>query len=189
MIEYVSRAHKSPKTGDVKYYADVKNSTPIDVEGISELIANGTTVTVVDVKAVLRALEDKIIYLLINGHTVRLGDLGSFHLTITSAGVATQFDVNETCIEQLRVRFMKSANMIHSVRKGAPGVHFTKIKNAEEVKFDQELKDVKEIRKEEYRKNQQTLLEELERIRAQSHSNHSDEEESNEGEMNAPVEA
>lgn len=158
MIEFISRARKNPKTGDVKYYAEVAKCTPIDMEGIAELIADGTTLTVVDLKATARAFEDKIVYLLINGHSVRFGDFGSFHLTITSEGQDTAVDVDENCILQLHVNFRKSGKMMKALRKGAPGIHFTKVKNAAEKAFDREVKAAKELRKQEIREQQRLAM-------------------------------
>ena len=158
MIEFISRAHKDPKTGVVKYYAEVAKCTPIDMEGIAELIADGTTLTAVDVKAVARAFEDKISYLLINGHSVRFGDFGSFHLTITSEGKDAAVDVDENSILQLHVNFRKSGKMMKALRKGAPGIHFSKIKNAAEKAFDEEVKAAKELRKQEIREQQRLSM-------------------------------
>lgn len=64
-----------------------------------------------DVKAVLDALQHKVIEALENGNTVRLGDIGSFCLTIKAEGAATAVEAKTKgakLIKQVNVQFTKS---------------------------------------------------------------------------------
>lgn len=44
--------------------------------------------------------------LLAKGHSVHLGELGYFHVTLKSKGVAEEKDVNPSIIEEAKVRFV-----------------------------------------------------------------------------------
>ena len=72
-----------------------------------------------DIKSVLDGLQDYIILQLSDGHSVRLGDLGSFRITITSDGVdmdETDFDP-ESLIKKVHVRFAESSRMLRDIKK------------------------------------------------------------------------
>ena len=67
-----------------------------------------------DVKAVLDALQYEVIDALESGNSVRLGDLGSFRLTLQSDGVANQEEAKKLgarLIRQVNVQFSKSTSM------------------------------------------------------------------------------
>lgn len=64
-----------------------------------------------DVKAVLDALQYEVIDALESGNSVRLGDLGSFRLTIKADGMATAAEAKKQgakLIKQVNVQFTKS---------------------------------------------------------------------------------
>lgn len=60
-----------------------------------------------------------------DGKSVRLGDLGSFHVTALSKKSATQAEVDTTKVEKLNVRFRKSAMLRDALRlQGNPKLKF-----------------------------------------------------------------
>ena len=65
-------------------------------------------------KAVLDALQYEVIEALASGSTVRLGDLGSFRLTMKSEGAATAAEAKQKgaqLIKRVNVQFTKSTTM------------------------------------------------------------------------------
>ena len=73
-----------------------------------------STVSSADVKAVLDALQYEVIEALEAGNTVRLGDIGSFRLTMKSQGVETAAEAKKKgaqLIKQVNVQFTKSTTM------------------------------------------------------------------------------
>jgi len=114
MIKYVIQAKKSPIKGTVKYYPQMAPTTPVTLAQITKRIEKRSTVSSADVKAVLDALQYEVIEALQNGNTVRLGDLGSFRLTIKSEGTATAAEAKKQgadLIKQVNVQFTKSTAM------------------------------------------------------------------------------
>ena len=90
MIKYVIQAKKNPlKKEEVKFYPQAAPTTPVTLAQIIKRIEKRSTVSSADVKAVLDALQYEVIEALENGNTVRLGDIGSFRLTIKAEGAAT----------------------------------------------------------------------------------------------------
>lgn len=122
MIKYVIRAKKnllSPGK-EVKYYPQAAPSTPMTLSQITRRIEKRSTVSSADVKAVLDALQTEVIDALQNGNSVRLGDLGSFHLTIKANGAATAADARSQgagLIRGVSVQFTKSTAMRDAFRK------------------------------------------------------------------------
>jgi predicted histone-like DNA-binding protein len=124
MINYFVQERKSPKTGTVKYYATAGRVTPLKLATIAEAISKECTVTVHDVKAVLSALEEKMINAFQNGQSVRFGDLGSFRVTLHSEGQDEKSKVSADAIKSVHVCFRKSAAMSNALEVKNPNVNF-----------------------------------------------------------------
>lgn len=87
------------------YYALAKSSGEIDVDELAERIQRSSTVNEADIVCVLRALQTEMIESFKRGEIVRLGDLGSFYVTLRSQGTLELKDVKEGLIQGARVRF------------------------------------------------------------------------------------
>ena len=70
-----------------------------------ERIEQSCTVTKADVYAVLVAMENVIIDALKGGEIVRLGDLGTFQIGISSKGAETEEDYDVSLIKKARINF------------------------------------------------------------------------------------
>lgn len=119
MIKYVIRAKKNPITKEVKYYPQMAPSTPVTLAQIVKRIEKRSTVSSADVKAVLDALQYEVIDALQDGNSVRLGDLGSFRLTIKADGSETAAGAKATganAIKAVNVQFTKSGEMGRALR-------------------------------------------------------------------------
>ena len=116
MIKYIIQAKENRlvKPSTVKYYPQAAPSTPLTINQIVKRIEKRSTVSSADVKAVLDALQYEVIDALQNGNSVRLGDLGSFRLTIKAEGADTAAEAKKkgaSLIKQVNVQFTKSAAM------------------------------------------------------------------------------
>ena len=77
----------------------------ISLREMAERIQQTCTVHKSDVFAVLVALEDSITDALQNGEIVRLGDLGSLQIGISSKGALSEDEYDESLIKQARINF------------------------------------------------------------------------------------
>lgn len=115
MIKYVIQGKKNPlKKTEIKYYPQMAPSTPMTLAQIVKRVEKRSTVSSADVKAVLDALQYEVIEALENGNSVRLGDLGSFRLTMKSQGVETVAEAKKKgaqLIKKVNVQFTKSTTM------------------------------------------------------------------------------
>ena len=124
MLKYSLIARKNPITKESLYYA---NLAPVNPDGLDELaqdISNSCTLTVHDIKAVLSALEECIYKTLRNGQSTRFGDLGSFHLTISSSGAATEEEFSKENLRGVKVRFIPSSKLRYEMSMSNPNVKF-----------------------------------------------------------------
>ena len=77
----------------------------VDFEELTEFISDQSTLSEADIYGVLKAVERTIIRELNKGRSVRLGDIGSFQLTLRSEGRDTAVEVVATAIKSARTIF------------------------------------------------------------------------------------
>ena len=99
------RINPRDKEAAPKYYGHVQASGDIDIREMSERIQQTCTVHKSDVFAVLVALEDVITEALKGGEIVRLGDLGTLQIGISSKGAVTEEDFSDALIHKARINF------------------------------------------------------------------------------------
>ena len=106
-VTYSVEQSINPRDKDAapKYYGRVQANGDVNVREMSERIQQSCTVHKADVQAVLLALEDVIIDALKSGEIVRLGDLGTFQIGISSKGAATEEDYDVSLIQKARINF------------------------------------------------------------------------------------
>ncbi len=97
-----------------KYYAVGVSQGVTDVRELVDRISDLSTVTSIDTLAVLEALLKVIPKELSNGRIVRLGDLGTFRLTLKSEGSDQSDNFNNS--------FIKGTNLIFR-----PGILFRNV--------------------------------------------------------------
>ena len=99
------RIYPREKDEAPKYYAHVQASGEASIREMAERIQQSCTVHKSDVFAVLVALEDVITDALRGGEIVRLGELGSFQIGISSKGALTEDDHDVSMIKKARINF------------------------------------------------------------------------------------
>ena len=127
MIKYIVARKKNMADGNVKYYAKVAPVSPVYLDDIATRISQNCTVTEHDVKAVISALQEQVIHYLSEGHSIRLGDLGSFRPTLNVYTCDTAEEVSAASIKHVRTRFTPGSRLVAAMRTGAgSGLTFAK---------------------------------------------------------------
>ena len=106
-LKYKPVAHKNPgdQTAPVKYYAQAVSTGKVSLRQLANRIAQISTVSPVDTLAVLEGFVQVIPEELANGNIVKLGDFGSFNVTLRSEGVDKAEDVSSSLIRNTSIRF------------------------------------------------------------------------------------
>lgn len=99
------RINPRDKEAAPKYYGRVQANGDVNIREMSERIQQACTVHKADVQAVLLALEDTITDALKGGEIVRLGDLGSLQIGISSKGAESEEEYDVSLIKKARINF------------------------------------------------------------------------------------
>ena len=94
------------------------------------VLAGQGTVHRADILAVLATLEEQVISNLQAGNSVRLGQLGSFHVTLKSRPSESEDKVTSENIKAVMVRFRKSRRMLGQFQLTNPNLRFLAPKKA-----------------------------------------------------------
>ncbi len=105
--KYIVVPHRKPDDPNAPtlYYPRLKSSGEVSLRELANEIAQDSTISQADTIAVMEALLQHIPRHLAEGKIVRLGELGSFHLSIQGEGVADAGAVNASKIKKNRLRF------------------------------------------------------------------------------------
>ncbi|MDO4702885.1 HU family DNA-binding protein [Tannerella sp.] len=91
--------------GTKKFYASANVTGEKSLAGLTRDIEKISTVSGADIRAVLYALVDTMTGALSEGQVVRLGELGSLRVSISSEGKEKEKEVTPATIKQARVVF------------------------------------------------------------------------------------
>ena len=120
----VPKINPRDRETDPKYYGNVKSSGDINIREMAERIQGSCTVTKADVYAVLVALEDVISESIQKGEIVRLMDIGTLRVGISTKGALKEEDFNEALIKKARIIFRP----VNILSNALANINFTKVK-------------------------------------------------------------
>ena len=106
-IQYslIQRVNPKDTTAPRKFYAIAKSSGEETTRQLASEISKRNGLSIADVYAVLEAFIDLIPERLADGKIVRLGDFGSFSLTLSSEGTATAEEFTSALIKGNSLNF------------------------------------------------------------------------------------
>jgi len=104
-LKFLKRRNPNDLTAPEKYYAAAISEGSIDLKRLAEKIAYQSTLTPGDCYNVLSALEKNVIEELSDGRIVRLGDLGTFRLSVSSNGIDALEDTHSGMVKKARILF------------------------------------------------------------------------------------
>lgn len=112
-IKIKALARKNPQdlTATPKFYAQIVNQGEISLDNIAATIAQMSTVSKTDVYAVLMGLTEVIPQQLEDGKIVRLGNLGSFSVSLSSKPSDSSEAVGAGNVEKLKLGFRPSQEL------------------------------------------------------------------------------
>ena len=111
MLTYQTIKRKNPRNGNVGYYVAPVRLGHVNIDDLAGEMSAESTVTRHDILAVISSLQQHVAKHLLQGQSVRLGDLGSFHVRFSSRPSATEEAASEENIKSVRVHFRKSGHL------------------------------------------------------------------------------
>ena len=119
-IKAVERPQPGVVGGGVKkYYASPVHDREVSLDGMTKAIEKTSTVNGADIRAVLYAMVEEAVAGLSDGRIIRLGDLGSLRITLSSEGKDTAAEVSAASVKKAGVIFTpgkKLQEMLKSAR-------------------------------------------------------------------------
>ena len=91
--------------GEKKYYASATTSGDMSLDDLTKSIEEISTISGADIRGTLYALVSVMNRELANGRIVRLGDLGSLRMSISSKGEASADEVTKHSIRSVKPIF------------------------------------------------------------------------------------
>ena len=116
-LYYTVIPRKNPINKQVKYYAQVKNYTPIDKKKIIELAEKNSNINRTILEAVFTAWERAMANYFTRGHNVQLWPLGSFYGVLKSAGALSYDEFSTSYIKQYKMAFVASPQLKRAALK------------------------------------------------------------------------
>lgn len=110
------RPNPSDPTAPKKFYATAKSDGEITLRQLANQIAAISTVSSIDTLAVLESLLQVIPDYLLNNRIVRLGDFGSFRLTLESEGAEAEENFNKSMIKRVRLNFRPGKQIANALK-------------------------------------------------------------------------
>jgi predicted histone-like DNA-binding protein len=97
--------------GNYKYYARACGTRKINLREISDMLAQRSALSPGDVFGTVIGLVDLIPGLLMDGHTVEVGELGTFSLSLKSKGENSKDEVSYRSIKNLKINFRAGSRL------------------------------------------------------------------------------
>ncbi|MCD4819471.1 MAG: HU family DNA-binding protein [Candidatus Cloacimonetes bacterium] len=107
----VPRGNPGDVNAPKKFYATVKSDGKRNLNYLARRIADISTVSPIDTKAVLEALIMVVPEELADGKNVKLGDFGTFRVVASSEGVLTEDEFTTSKIKNVKISFTKGVKL------------------------------------------------------------------------------
>ena len=122
-ISVIQKVNPRAPLDSRKFYGVTKATGIIDIRKLANQISKETTLGTPDVVAVMEALLQDIPELLLAGNIVKLGDFGTFRLTVSGQGIETLEEYHTSLIEKTNLHF-RGGKVFNGVLKN---VEFRKV--------------------------------------------------------------
>jgi predicted histone-like DNA-binding protein len=113
----VERVNPARPENPKLWYPVLKSTGLVREKEVARRVADETTLNPKEAEFAVAQLFKVVTDYLLNGKTVQLGELGSFRLTVSSEGVATETEVTATQIKHVNIRFTASETLKEALQK------------------------------------------------------------------------
>jgi predicted histone-like DNA-binding protein len=117
LFNKVERGNPANPGAPKLWYLILKSVKLIKEKEVAQKVAEETTLNPKEAEMAVSQLLKVVPALLLEGHTVQLGSLGSFRLTLSSEGSATENEATASKIKRVNVRFTESEELKTAMKK------------------------------------------------------------------------
>lgn len=119
----VQRQNPQDRSAPAMWYPAITRTGEVSLRKLAEDISETSTLSTIDVLAVIESLLKKLPNYLENGHSIRLGDFGVIKAAIRTTGSENESDVSSANIEAVRILLLASPEL----KKQLSGMKFRKV--------------------------------------------------------------
>jgi predicted histone-like DNA-binding protein len=112
----IQKINPKKPTDPKKVYASVATQGEVSLRELGKEIAEVSTVSLADVTAVVESMLQVIERHVTRTMTVRLGELGSMSLRVSSEGAATEEEFTPSMIKDTRLRFRPGKEIRQAIK-------------------------------------------------------------------------
>lgn len=116
-LYYTLVPKKNPINKEVKYYAVVKNYTPVSKTQVIELAEKNSNINRTVLEAVWKAWQRAMANYFTRGHNVQLWPLGSFYGVLKSSGALSADEFSASHIKSYKMAFVASPQLKRAALK------------------------------------------------------------------------
>ena len=120
MLKYSVIARETPITKKMIYHANLAHVVPLSLESFGPKNCASCNIKPIQLINAIYHLEKEIIKALQEGHSVRLGDLGSFRITLSSTCSSSKEEFSEENLRGIKIRFVPSSRMRKNLCLNSP---------------------------------------------------------------------
>ena len=116
-LKPVQRANPSDPDAPKKWYPVQYTTKMVDENEVAMLIADETTLNPMEAAMAIRQLRKVVQRLLLDGKSVKLGDWGTFNVTLNTEGAERKEDLTARNVKRVNVNFQPADEMKAAMQK------------------------------------------------------------------------
>ena len=125
-LKPVQRHNPMEKDAPMKWYPVQYTTKLVDENEVAELIADETTLNPMEAQMAIRQLRKVVQRLLLDGKSVKLGNWGTFNVTLSTEGVDKKDDLTARNVKAVNINF-QPGDVLKTAMKKAEFVWLNKI--------------------------------------------------------------
>lgn len=110
-LKPVQRRNPLKPKEPMKWYPIQNTVKMVDETEVAELIADETTLNPMEAQMAIRQLRKIVQRLLLDGKSVKLGNWGSFNVTLNTEGVATKDELSARNVKSVNINFQPDTEL------------------------------------------------------------------------------
>ncbi|RHR40171.1 DNA-binding protein [Parabacteroides sp. AF18-52] len=117
LVKAIQRINPRNKNAAKKWFAVQNSAGLVSETKVAELIADETTLNAAEALMSIRQLYKILLRLLLSGNSVKLGNWGTFSITLNCKGVEKKEDLKATDIMRVNINFQPGEEMKIALQK------------------------------------------------------------------------
>ena len=116
-LKPVQRHNPMEKDAPMKWYPVQYTTKLVDENEVAELIADETTLNPMEAQMAIRQLRKVVQRLLLDGKSVKLGNWGTFNVTLSTEGVDKKDDLTARNVKAVNINFQPGDELKTAMQK------------------------------------------------------------------------